>query len=257
MNHRSAKPRARLYCEEPLRQHSSFALPAKAAHYLVSVLRVRVGESVALFNAEDGQWRASITQLTKKNVVVDVEEKQRDAIASPDLWLVFAPIKAGRIDFLVEKATELGASELFPVNTDYTNASRVNTERLHAQAVEAAEQTERFDVPVLHEFQSLEKLLGSWPNDRTLIYADESGGGAPIGAALKTLEGTKLALLIGPEGGFSSKERDRLHGLSYTVPVGLGPRILRAETAAVAALACIQSALGDWEKKPDFRGEDN
>ena len=256
MKPHAAKLRARLYCEERLRQHSSFTLPAKTAHYLISVLRVRSGESVALFNGEDGEWRAEITRLAKKTVEVEIAEKLRDARPCPDLWLVFAPIKAGRVDFLVEKATELGASELFPVNTDYTNASRVGAERLLAHMTEAAEQTERFDVPVLHEFASLEKRLGSWPQDRPLIYCDESGGGAPIAEALKTLKKGKLALLVGPEGGFSPKERDRLKSLPYTLPVGLGPRILRAETAAAAALACIQSALGDWNETPDFRGEE-
>lgn len=250
-----ARPRARLYCEAPLHHHSSFELPAKAAHYLLSVLRVRSGEQVALFNATDGEWLAEIVLLSKKTVAVRVDIQQREAHPSPDVWLVFAPIKAGRIDFLVEKATELGVSRLYPVNTDYTNASRVNTQRLHAQAVEAAEQTERFDVPALYPFQSLEHLLAGWPQERALIYADESGGGAPIRDALATLQSRTLALLIGPEGGFSPKERDRLHRLAYTVPVGLGPRILRAETAAIAALACIQSACGDWAEPPKFRGE--
>lgn len=256
MKHHSHRPRARIYSEERLRQHSRFALPAKTVHYLISVLRVKAGEYLALFNAEDGEWLAEITLAAKKEVTITLLEQRREARPSPDFWLVFTPIKAGRIDFLVEKATELGVSELFPVNTDYTNTSRVNTERLRAQAVEAAEQCERFDVPALHDFQSLEKLIAAWPEDRPLLYCDESGGGAPIAETLKQRKPGKLALLIGPEGGFSPKERERLTSLPYTVPMGLGPRILRAETAAVAALACVQSLLGDWSAMPDFRGEE-
>lgn len=252
----SPKPRARLYCEEPLQASGRFALPARTAHYLLSVLRARAGEHLLLFNAHEGEWRAEISTLGKKSVEVTILEKTRPPRQVPDIWLLFAPIKAGRVDFLVEKATELGVAELYPVHTDYTNASRVGSERLHAQAVEAAEQTERFDVPPLHDFQPLEKRLADWPPDRPLIYCDESGGGVPIADALKTLTTDKLALLIGPEGGFSPKERDWLHRLPYTVPVGLGPRILRAETAAIAALACIQSARGDWSETPDFRGEE-
>lgn len=243
MNH-SPRPRARLYCEEPLTQHSTLLLANKASHYLLTVLRAQAGEHILLFNARDGEWRAEITSASKKSAGVTLLEKTREPFSSRDIWLVFAPIKTGRIDFLVEKATELGAAELFPINTDYTNASRVNAERLHAQAVEAAEQSERFDIPKLHPFQPLEKLLGGWPQDRTLIFCDESGGGTPIKTALAGLHSDKLALLIGPEGGFSPKEREWLKKQAFCLPVDLGPRILRAETAAAAALACVQAC---WE----------
>lgn len=255
MSHNPARPRARLYCPERLHQHSTLTLPAKTVHYLMTVLRVRAGEKLLVFNAGDGEWLGEIAQATKKSVTVNLLSQTREARPTPDLWLLFAPIKAGRVDFLVEKATELGASALYPVNTDYTNASRVNHERLLAQATEAAEQCERFDVPTLHDFQPLTTALSTWPADRKLLYCDESGGGQPISAALKTLKSEKLAVLVGPEGGFSPKERDWLKRQPYTVPVGLGPRILRAETAALAALVCIQSQCGDGETMPDFKGE--
>ncbi len=255
MSHNPARPRARLHCLERLRQHSTLTLPAKTVHYLMSVLRVRAGELLLLFNAEDGEWLGDITLATKKMVTVSLRSQTRNATPTPDLWLLFAPIKAGRVDFLVEKATELGVSALYPVNTDYTNASRVNQERLLAQATEAAEQCERFDIPVLYDYQPLAKRLEDWPADRKLIYCDESGGGHPISAALKTLKTDKLAVLVGPEGGFSPKERDWLKRQPYTVAVGLGPRILRAETAALAALACVQSQRGDGDVMPDFRGD--
>lgn len=255
MSHNPTRPRARLYTEERLRHHSTIMLPAKQVHYLISVLRVRAGEHLVLFNASDGEWQGEITFASKKSVEVKLSEKLREAKASPDLWLLFAPIKAGRIDFLVEKATELGVSHIFPIHTDYTNASRVNHERLHAQAIEAAEQCERFDIPQLHDYQPLEKRLCDWPPERVLLYCDESGGGQPLGEAIKTHNGAKLAVLVGPEGGFSPKERDWLRRQPYTVAVGLGPRILRAETAALTALACIQCATGDWQRMPDFKGE--
>ncbi len=249
------KPRARLYYPQTLQTGTVCPLPAKTAHYLLSVLRAQRGDQVLLFNAGQGEWLAEITHIRKKEADVTLIRQTLEPFPSPDLWLVFAPLKAGRIDFLVEKATELGASELFPVNTDYTNASRVNHDRLYAHAIEAAEQTERFDIPTLHAFQPLESLLASWPQERTLLFCDESGSGVPIGEALMSRSHEKLAVLIGPEGGFSPKERDRLASLDYTLPVGLGPRILRAETAALAALACVQSSCGDWGRRPDFRGD--
>lgn len=243
--------RARLYCEDSLRDGEEITLSVAASHYLLSVLRARVGESVVLFNAVDGEWRGEMTSAAKKSAAVTLREKIRDPSPCPDLWLVFAPIKSGRIDFLVEKATELGAAALFPVNTDYTVASRVNHARLRMQAVEAAEQCGRCDIPELHPFRPLERLLSDWPPERTLIFCDESGCAAPIMTALAEIASNRLAVLIGPEGGFSPKEREHLKRQPYCVPVSLGSRILRAETAAAAALACVQNfRVAEVQLKP-------
>ena len=183
-----------------------------------------------------------------------IGDRTRAQTVEPDLWLAFAPIKRARIDFLVEKATELGVSALLPVFTRHTAVERVNVERLRAHAVEAAEQTERLSVPTLHEPQTLSGLLANWPAPRRLLMCDEAGSGAPIALALAALDGparaAPWAILIGPEGGFAADELANLHGLPFVTPVSLGPRILRADTAAIAALSCWQAALGDWRLTP-------
>ena len=249
----------RLFIENDLASGATVSLDGPHAHYLRDVLRLGIGAEVLLFNGRDGEWRATIVAAAKRTLEVGLESRTRPQQAEPDLWLCFAPVKKARIDFIAEKATELGVSALVPVITRRTNVERVNVERLRANAVEAAEQTERLTVPEVREPVALEQMLKAWPAGRRLLIADETGGGRPILAALADAEPGPWAVLIGPEGGFAREELDRIAALPGVLPVGLGPRILRADTAAVAALACLQAALGDWRETtprrfPDYSG---
>ncbi|MGE0658320.1 MAG: 16S rRNA (uracil(1498)-N(3))-methyltransferase [Reyranellaceae bacterium] len=243
---------ARLFVDAALTEGGIVELDADRAHYLRNVLRLEPGATVKLFNGRDGEWRAAVEAAGKRHARLIVGKPVRAQEPEPDLWLVFAPIKRARIDFVAEKATELGVSALLPVFTRYTAMTRVNVDRLRANALEAAEQTERLSVPRVHEAVTFEALLRDWPQGRRLLLADESGGGAPVGQALRELDASASAapwaVLVGPEGGFHRDELDALHKLDFVTAVGLGPRILRADTAALAALACWQALVGDWER---------
>lgn len=225
-----------------------------ATHYLRDVLRQKTGAELSLFNARDGEWSAVLTRVARNDAELTIGAQVRPPSPEPDLWLLFALLKRTRTDLVIEKATELGAACVLPVITARTQATRVNVERLRAIAREAAEQCERLSVPDVAEPQSLTDVLDRWPSSRRLIVADEAGGGRPIADALAaarddTQHGNSpvtWALLVGPEGGFDGAELDRLRKLPFVTPVALGPRILRAETAALAALACLQAWLGDW-----------
>ncbi len=234
----------RLYVEHPLGQGQSVPLNRDQAHYLFGVMRLSVGDAVALFNGYDGEWQANIAESGKRGGVLAVKTQSKALQMPPDLWLIFAPIKKARTDFIVEKAAEMGARRICPVQTDFTNAERIRQDRLQAHAVEAAEQCGGTFVPEVCELQKLSRVLEEWPDDRQLMFCDE----ALVGAAktLRTAGGEKWAILIGPEGGFSQAERARLGDAAYAHSVSLGPRILRADTAAVAALTVWQQALGDW-----------
>jgi len=234
----------RLYVEQALGEGQSLPLTRDQAHYLFGVMRQAVGAHVALFNGRDGEWLAEVTEAGKRGGVLTCVEQTRPLMMPPDLWLLFAPIKKARTDFIVEKAAEMGAARIMPVQTRFTNSERIRQDRLQAHAVEAAEQCGGTFVPEVCELQKLEKLLSDWPEDRRLMFCDE----AEAGSALRLGEagGDKWAILIGPEGGFSDAERDRLKALPFTQVVSLGPRILRADTAAVAAMTMWQQALGDW-----------
>jgi 16S rRNA (uracil1498-N3)-methyltransferase len=238
----------RLYVDAHLASGGEIALEPGQAHYLRSVLRRGPGTPVAVFNREDGEWLCRIAEIGKRGARLAVEHRVREPEADPeaDLWLLFAPIKRGRIDWLVEKATELGASALVPVWTARSQVERLNLDRLRAHAVEAAEQSERLSVPELRPPEPLERVIAGWPSARRLIICDESGGGEPIANAAARLARGPAALLIGPEGGFDNAELDAIGKLSFVTRVGLGPRVLRAETAAVAALAVVQAIAGDW-----------
>lgn len=243
--------RARLYVPEPLAEGLSVGLKPTQAHYLRHVLRLEAGDAIALFNGADGEWAGAIAGFGKGWASVDVGALRRPQAAEPDLWLLFAPIKHGRIDYLSQKATELGVSAMQPVMTVFTSVARVNVARLAANAVEAAQQTGRLTVPEVREPAPLSNLLDAWPEGRRILFCDESGGGPPVVDALAAIRGGDpgpWAVLIGPEGGFAADELDRLGKLPFVTPVSLGPRLLRADTAAVAALACWQAALGDWAK---------
>lgn len=241
-------PATRIYFPSPLAAGGSVELSTDQAHRLRSVLRLGSGAPIALFNGDDGEWLCRIAELDKGVARVAVENRLRAPEPESELWLLFAPIKRARLDWLVEKATELGASALLPVWTARTQVERLNVERLQAHAVAAAEQSERLSVPDLRPPESLDRVLACWPPGKRLIVCDETGAGAPIGKALAQLPAGPTALLVGPEGGFNQSELDALGKLSFVSRVGLGPRVLRAETAAVAALAIFQGVAGDWRQ---------
>ena len=245
----------RLYVEHPLGAGQSVPLDRGQAHYLFGVMRMAVGGQVKLFNGTDGEWLADVAQAGKRAGVLTCFEQTKSLQMPPDLWLLFAPIKKARTDFIVEKAAEMGAARIRPVQTDFTNSERIRQDRLQAHAVEAAEQCGGTYVPQVDDLQKLSRLLDDWPEGRQLMFCDEAEvgnalqliaqGGARPRADIETQPGS-WAILIGPEGGFSEAERKRLHALPYSHVVSLGPRILRADTAAVAAMTLWQQALGDW-----------
>lgn len=244
--------KSRVFVANDLGEGAVLALAPGPAHHLAHVLRLKAGNEVAVFNGRDGEWRARIDGARKGSCSVVVETRLRPQAAEPDLWLVFAPIKCAPIDFLAQKATELGVSALWPVITARTQVARVNTGQLRANAIEAAQQCERLGVPEIFQPKPLAEVMDAWPRDRRILWCDESGGGEPIAAALNALaEGgggaSPWAVLIGPEGGFAPTELDGLRKLPFVTPVALGPRIMRADTAALAALACWQAVLGDWQ----------
>ena len=234
----------RLYVEQALSEGASLTLDGAPANYLGNVLRLGPGAQVKLFDDRTGEWLAEIVEASRKRVSVSLVSHLREREQVPDLWLVFAPIKRGRIDWLVEKATELGAARLVPVLTRRTVVDRLNPDRLRAHAIEAAEQCERTALPELAEPVKLEALLKQWPAERALYFADE-GGGEPLASAASS---GPAALLIGPEGGFTDEERAAIREVPQAKRVSLGPRILRAETAALAALSIWMAAVGDWAK---------
>lgn len=303
------KPRYRLAHDAALSKGVTVHLRENAAHYLTAVLRLKTGDCVALFNRESGEWRAVVSDIRKREVVLQVEEMLRGPHAQPfHLTVCFAPIKGGRMETIIEKATELGASVLQPVLTNRSIVDKVNLERAEAIAREAAEQCERIDWPEIREPVKLMKLLGDWPADTPLIYGDESGGSASIlslaepspenakgifglsqgrgapaalpavhanaenGATtapqrtsplgeVETLLGvsgegvTHWAILVGPEGGFAPEEFAALKHVKAARGVGLGPRILRADTAVITLCVATLMAWGDWHERPRFTGE--
>ena len=236
----------RLYVEHPLGAEQTVPLDKAQAHYLFGVMRQSTGAKVALFNGEDGEWQAEVVEAGKRGGVLNCTQKSADLRMPPDLWLCFAPIKKARTDFIVEKATEMGAARIVPIMTQFTNAGRVQRDRLQAHAVEAAEQCGGTFVPEVTDAARLDRLLADWVSERQIMFADEAlAGSASNFADVRSLKGP-WAIFIGPEGGFSQTERVRLRGLDFVHPVTLGPRILRADTAAVAAMTVWQQMLGDW-----------
>ncbi|WP_170369865.1 16S rRNA (uracil(1498)-N(3))-methyltransferase [Ruegeria arenilitoris] len=235
----------RLYVDHPLGAGQSVPLTREQAHYLFGVMRLAVGGQVALFNGRGGEWLAQVVESGKRGGVLSCLEQTRPLQLPPDLWLLFAPIKKARTDFIVEKAAEMGAAKIMPVQTAFTNSERIRQDRLQAHAVEAAEQCGGTFVPEVCDLQRLDKLLDNWPDGRELMFCDEAEAGSALRLAAQD-KGLPWAILIGPEGGFSDAERQRLKDLPFTHVVSLGPRILRADTAAVAAMTLWQQALGDW-----------
>ncbi len=238
-----SEPKVRLYVDQPLGAGQAIALGPDQSHYLFSVMRLAVGDRVALFNGQDGEWGCGVEQAAKRGGIARCDSQTRPQISPPDLWLLFAPIKKARTDFIVEKAVEMGAARIQPVQTRHTNSERIRQDRLQAHAVEAAEQCGATSVPEVAELIALDKLLSKWPKDRRLFWCDEKAIGQP--ATLTPTTGP-AAILIGPEGGFDPTERDMIRALPQAVAVSLGPRILRAETAAIAGIAAWMGANGDW-----------
>jgi 16S rRNA (uracil1498-N3)-methyltransferase len=241
------RPTARLYIAEPLAPGAAVPLADDNVHRLRTVLRLAAGATVTAFNERDGEFLCRIETLRRSHGTLKIIEQRRAPEPGPDIWLVFAPIKRTRLDWAVEKATELGAAALVPVMTARTQAERINRERLRVVALAAAEKSERLSLPEIRPEVPLARLLAEWPADRRLIVCDESGAGEPVAATLAGLAtAMPAAILIGPEGGFSETELDAFGKLPIVTRVGLGPRVLRAETAAIAALAVYQAIAGDW-----------
>ncbi len=236
----------RLHVEATLGEGARVVPSDGQAHYLLHVMRAKAGDRLRLFNGRDGEWRARLVEAGKRACVLECEIQTAPQREVPDLWLVFAPIKKTPADFLAQKATELGVRLLQPVLTHRTIVRRVNVERLRANAIEAAEQAGRVSVPEVREPVDLPRLLADWPNGRRLLFCDEAGAAPAIADALDEAPAGPWAILTGPEGGFDPAERAALRAKPFVVPASLGQRILRADTAALAALAVWQSVKGDW-----------
>lgn len=233
----------RLFVDRPLAP-GPLTVEGPAAHYLGQVMRLGAGDPVKLFDDRTGEWLATVTEAKKRALLLTVGDKLREREAVPDLWLCAAPLKKGRVDWVAEKACELGVARLRPVVTRRTVVDKPNAERLRAHMIEAAEQCDRTALPVLDNAVKLPALLAGWPGDRALFFADETGG-APALAAMQARPGP-AAVLVGPEGGFDADEREAIRALSQAVGVSLGPRILRADTAAAAIVALWMATAGDW-----------
>jgi 16S rRNA (uracil1498-N3)-methyltransferase len=239
-------PSVRLFVDAPLSNGAAISCTPDQANYLVNVLRLAAGDGILVFNGRNGEWRARIAAAAKRRCTLECLVQTRPQVDGPDVHYVFAPLKHARLDYMVQKATELGVAHLQPVLTHRTVASRVNLERMGANAIEAAEQCGVLRVPSVGEPMKLEALLAQWNSSRRLIFCDEGAEIASPVTALSGIEPGPLGVLVGPEGGFDAAERELLRGKPYTRAISLGPRIMRADTAAVAALALVNATLGDW-----------
>ena len=235
----------RLYIAQPLSVDQKIELDERQSHYLTNVMKLKIGDSVHCFDNQNGEFGCEIAEITKKHCILQVTSHDKPYHLPPDIWLLFAPVKKDNTDFILQKATELGARKIIPVMTRYTISERIKKERFIAQTIEAAEQCRRVDLPEITEMVSFDNLLKSWPLERKLYYLDETLKGKPAKRAFTADE--QCAILVGPEGGFSQQELETLRNTIFAQGVTLGPRILRAETAAIAALACWQALKGDWQ----------
>jgi len=236
----------RLFVPHDLALGAVLALDEGQSRYLAAVMRLSAGDELLVFNGRDGEWRVRVASLGKRAVTLEAAEPTRAQATGPDLDLVVALVKRARLETIVEKAAELGVRRVRPAITERTNSDHTRVDRLRAIAIEAAEQTGRLDVPEVLEPVRLEPLIAGWEYGRRLLFCDEAGDAAPALEALRGQSDAPWAILIGPEGGFSPKERDMLRARSFATPATLGPRILRADTAAISALTLWQAALGDW-----------
>jgi 16S rRNA (uracil1498-N3)-methyltransferase len=236
----------RLYIDAPLVAAQPLSATAEQFNYLANVLRLGEGAEVLLFNGRDGEWKALLSLPAKKKLLLTPIEQTRAQTPQPDLIFLFAPLKVGRLDYLVQKAVEMGAGIIQPVLTQHTQVQKVGVERLQANVIEAAEQCGILSIPHVQELQKLDAVLGSWDKTRRIIFCDEDAQTNNPISRLGAIGEKQLAVLIGPEGGFSQTERETLRALPFVTAIPLGPRILRADTAAVAALAVVQAIVGDW-----------
>lgn len=248
---------SRLYIDHPLKAGKTVTLGPQQTHYVLNVMRHKIGDAVLLFNGVDGEWRGTFKAFAKTGCLCSVDNQLRSQTTEPDLWLYFAPIKRNNLEYIIQKASELGTSVLQPINTQHTQIDHLNIERLQAIAIEAAEQCERLTIPRIRDALKLREALTQLPADRAILFCAESGSTHPIAKALQApaphkLSWRKALIVVGPEGGFSREEVELLCALPQAVAVSLGPRILRADTASVAAMTCWQSLCGDWtDKLPD------
>jgi 16S rRNA (uracil1498-N3)-methyltransferase len=240
-------PSIRLYIASDLGEGARHVCDASQTNYLAGVLRLDAGAELLVFNGRDGEWLAEIAEVGRRTCVLAPVKRVRPQSGGPDLHYLFAPLKHARLDYMVQKATELGVSRLQPVMTQRTIAGRVNLERMRANVIEAAEQCGILRVPEVAEAAMLERVLAGWDPARRLVFCDEAADLEPPLSVLKRLEPGSFAVLVGPEGGFTVDERDTLRRLPFVTPLSLGPRIMRADTAAVAALALINATAGDWQ----------
>ena len=238
----------RLFVDDDLAADRRVELEPAQAHYLTAVLRLRPGAKLLVFNGRDGEWVATLAETHKRGAALSIENQARPQDAGPDIDYLFAPLKRSRLDYMVQKATEMGVARLRPVITDRTIAERVNVERMRANVIEAAEQCGILHVPEVEPPAKLDNVLDGWDPARRIIYCDEEDQGKDPLAVLEKLAPGPLAVLVGPEGGFSPRERERLVGRPFVTPLSLGPRIMRADTAAVAVLTLVNATLGDWRR---------
>ena len=240
----------RLFVDAPLAAGAHIALNRDQANYLVTVLRLRHGEPILTFNGREGEWRAIVDMSNRKSPFLAIERRTRPQENAVDLDYLFAPLKQARLDYMIQKAVEMGVSRLRPVITRRTQTSRVNLSRMRANAIEAAEQCGVLHIPDIEAEQKLDKIIATWPSDKLLVFCDEDAEIAnPLQSLAQTPAARSLAVLIGPEGGFEPSEREMLRRLPTVAVLSLGPRILRADTAAVAALAIVQAVCGDWNAR--------
>ena len=236
----------RLFVDADLRDGASVTCTPAQANYLRNVLRLKPGDAILVFNGRDGEWRAEVAEAGKRATTLALAEQMRTQEGGPDIDYLFAPIKRARLDYMVEKATEMGVARLRPVLTRRTTPERVNTERMRAHAIEAAEQCGILRIPEVHAPEKIERVIAAWDAARPLVFCDEDSDETCPFTTLARIEPGPLAVLIGPEGGFDPAERELLSRQPFVTRISLGPRILRADTAAVAALALVNAALGDW-----------
>jgi 16S rRNA (uracil1498-N3)-methyltransferase len=243
----AGKTRARIYVDQAMAAEAPVALSREQTHYLLNVLRLGAGDTVTLFNGADGEWQARLEQPSRKTALAVCESQLRAQVNPADITYAFAPLKHARLDYIAQKAAEMGVAALQPVITERTIARKVNIERVRANLVEGAEQCGVLWVPEVHEPVSLERFLRDRPDPQNLIFCDEAAPSASPVETLKVIPPGPMAVLIGPEGGFTASEQARIRDASAAVPISLGPRIMRADTAAVAALALVQAINGDWQ----------
>lgn len=236
----------RIFCDKPLRAGENLEPAADQSHYLLNVLRLRAGAEILVFNGQDGEWRATVEPIGRKKVTLRLSKRERPQTAAPDLIFCFAPLKTGRLDYLVQKAVEMGAGVIQPVITQHTQVANIGTRRMKANIIEAAEQCGVLSVPDYREAVKFDSLLSAWQPQRQLLFCDEAEDTDNPLDTLSELKGGQFGLIVGPEGGFSDDERRTLRNLPFVTAIPLGPRILRADTAAVAALAIVQATVGDW-----------